>query len=155
MEVTLRPATAQDEAFLYRVYDSTRGEEMAFAALPPEQQQALIRIQFTAQRQAYAVKFPDAIDGIIMIDGQPAGRLLVNHSPEEIRLVDIALLPEYRNHGTGAGLIKRLQVEALIEQKPLRLQVAITNRAVRLYQRLGFVATNDGGSHLQMEWRPK
>jgi ribosomal protein S18 acetylase RimI-like enzyme len=84
----------------------------------------------------------------------PAGRLLVLRLADEIRLADISILPEYRNAGIGRKLIEDLLVEAAVAGKPVRLHVEKSNRARRLYERLGFVEIGDTGSHFFMEWLP-
>jgi GNAT superfamily N-acetyltransferase len=80
--------------------------------------------------------------------------LLVDSRENEIRCVDLALLPEFRNRGLGTLLLRRLQREAAEANKPLRLQVIRFSRAVSLFERLGFVRTSETGTHFQMEWKP-
>src|SRR5947209_13569311 len=100
MNVTLRPVTPADEAFLYRVYASTRAEEMAIVPWTDAQKDAFIRMQFHAQSVYYAEHFGDADFLVIERDGTPIGRLYLDRGDDEIRIIDIALLPEAR----GAGL---------------------------------------------------
>ncbi|MDX6303486.1 MAG: hypothetical protein QOI77_455, partial [Blastocatellia bacterium] len=83
-----------------------------------------------------------------------AGRLIVERREHEIRLIDLALLPEHRNNSIGGFLIRKLQNEARQEEKPLRLQVIRFNRAINLFERLGFARTSETGTHFQMEWLP-
>jgi Acetyltransferase (GNAT) domain len=72
---------------------------------------------------------------------------------EEIRIVDIALLPAYCNRGVGTTLLRGLQSEAAAAGKPLRIHVERFNPALRLYERLGFRPIEDKGVYLFMEWR--
>jgi ribosomal protein S18 acetylase RimI-like enzyme len=82
------------------------------------------------------------------------GRLIVVRTDEQIRLADIALLPEYRRAGIGTSLIKDLMVEAQKADKPVRLQVETLNpQAKLLYERLGFIKTGETSTHFQMEYR--
>jgi GNAT superfamily N-acetyltransferase len=83
------------------------------------------------------------------------GRLVVERRDHEIRCIDLALLPEYRNAGIGISLIQQLQDYAERAGKPLRLQVIRFSRAVNLFERSGFVRTSETGTHFQMEWLPK
>jgi ribosomal protein S18 acetylase RimI-like enzyme len=102
---------------------------------------------------AYGAQYPEAEHQIIVVEGLLAGRLLVNRSPLEIRLVDISLLPQYRNQGIGASVVRHLQAEAESAGRPLTLHVARTNEAaIRFYRRLEFVEAGETGSHLRMEW---
>lgn len=118
----------------------------------PTQQQAFLNLQFRAQQAHYA-EYSNT-DHQIVLDGErPVGRLLVSELDDEFRLVDIALLPEYRNTGIGAALIGALLEKAAQSGKAVRLHVMKTNRARRIYQRLGFSIIGDAGSHHLMEWR--
>lgn len=151
--VTLRPVEAEDEPFLLRVYASTRAAEMAAWGWEQAQQEAFLRMQFMTQQLSYRAQFPDADHRIIMLDGQPVGRLLVTRMDKEILLADIAVLAEHRNTGIGSGLILDLQAEAARTGVPVHLHVLKTNpAAARLYERLGFSTTEDDGVYLQMKW---
>ena len=101
MKITLRPIEPDDAAFLYRVYASTREAELALVDWDAAQKDAFLRMQFLAQAQHYQANYTDTTYQIILLDGQPVGRLYVARWPGEIRIVDIALLPEYRNMGIG------------------------------------------------------
>ena len=78
--------------------------------------------------------------------------MVVVRMDQEIRLADIALMPEYRNAGIGTSLIRELLSEGAAAGKPVRLHVARTNRAQKLYSRLGFAKIGDTGTHFLMEW---
>jgi ribosomal protein S18 acetylase RimI-like enzyme len=141
----LRPAGPDDEEFLYRVYASTRYEELAPLRWPPEQVEAFLRMQFRAQHLYYHEHFPDASYDVILCGGEPAGRLYVLRRPDELHIVDIALLPAFRRAGIGTFFLTRLLAEAGATGVPVRIQVETTNPAKRLYHRLGFVTTSGNG----------
>lgn len=154
MPFNLRPAEPEDEPFLFRVYASTRADEMAAWGWDAAQQEAFLRMQFTAQHLNYRAQFPDADHRVIIAGGHPAGRILVDRTGQGILLVDIALLADCRNAGIGTALIRDLQREATEAGLPVDLHVLKTNPAARLYERLGFQATDDDGIYLQMKWLP-
>jgi GNAT superfamily N-acetyltransferase len=154
MAVTLRLASPDDEPFLYELYCSTRAEEMAAWGLGQAQQKAFLELQFTARQRHYDIAFSGADHKIILCDDRPIGRMLVYRSEREIRLVDIALLPEHRNGGIGASLIQTLLEEARSTGKSVTLHVDKLSRAARLYERLGFSVTGDTGGSYKMEWQP-
>ncbi|HJQ26456.1 MAG TPA: GNAT family N-acetyltransferase [Blastocatellia bacterium] len=155
VSVTTRAARAEDEEFLFALYASTRRDEMAVWGWPAAQQEMFLRMQYRALQQRYAAERDLSDHRIILRDEVPVGRLLVVRSADEIRLADIALLPEHRRLGIGAALIGGLQDEAARRGLPLRLHVARDNHdAARLYQRLGFIIKGDTGSHFKMEWLP-
>lgn len=149
---TLRPATPADEPFLFALYRGTREQEVAAWGLPPAQLELLLKMQFDAQRRHYAT-LPGLEHHLVLVQGEPAGRLMVSRTEAEHRLVDVALLPERRGGGVGAALVRALQQEAARAGRPLRLQVLAGNPARRLYERLGFRATGENGPHIAMEWR--
>ena len=50
-------------------------------------------MQFAAQSRYYREHYPDTSFDVIVLDDQPVGRLSVARWSDEIRIVDIALLP--------------------------------------------------------------
>lgn len=150
--VTLRPAGPEDEAFLYGVYAGTREEEMAAVDWSATEKERFLKMQFTAQHTYYHQQYPDADYDIVLRNGDAVGRLYVHRRPDEIRIVDIALLPEHRNAGIGTSLLEDLLREGAAAQKPVRIHVEKFNPALRLYERLGFSVMEDRGVYWLMEW---
>jgi len=152
----LRPVSTQDDEFLLSVYTSTRAEELAQAEWQEGQREAFVKWQFDRQRSEYEARFPDAEYYVIMIDDQPAGRIWIGTDAEQIRLLDIAILPAFQNRGAGTLLLKQLIAEAGSSGKALRHMVFVLNNdAHRFYERLGFVIIEDLGAYKHMEWNPK
>ena len=151
--VALRTVTEDDRAFLLSVYASTRDEELAQVAWAPGQLEAFLELQFGAQDRDYRGNHPAGAFDVIEVDGQAVGRLYVDRGADELRLVDIALLPAYRSLGVGERLIRSLQAEAAATGRVVVLHVEATNRAAHLYERLGFVVVDERGVHRRMEWR--
>lgn len=154
MSLSLRPVSPDDEVFLVQVYASTRAEEMALVPWSEEQKQAFLRMQFDAQRESYQQQFPDAEYHVILQDGVGAGRLIVERTDRSILLIDIALLPAFRDLGIGTNLIGDLKAEAQQIGKPLWLDVESFSQALEFYERLGFKKIDEAGFYLRMEWRP-
>jgi GNAT superfamily N-acetyltransferase len=149
----LRAATPDDEQFLRAVYASTRAEELARVPWSDAQKRAFTDMQFAAQDADYRRHYPDAQYSIIEVQGEPAGRLYVDRCKKEIRIIDIALLPEHRRAGIGTKLLRALQGEARTAGKTLTIHVEKFNPALRLYQRLGFQQIEDKGVYLFLEWK--
>ena len=149
--IGLRPAVAADEPFLYRVYASTREQELQLFDWNDDQKTAFLTMQFGAQRLSYRQSFPGWGYDIISIGDQPVGRFFVHRGADAIRVVDLGLLPEYRSQGIGSALLKALLEEADAAGMPIRLHVVSFNRAVKLYERLGFRAVRINGIHVEME----
>lgn len=154
--VALRPATAGDRTFLLRLFRSVRGDRFAMLDLPAPERDALVEQQFVAQGRDYRSRFPSSDHRIVEVAGQPVGRIWVDRREEEIRLLDIALLPAHRNLGIGTTLLAGLQAEGRSAGVPLGHAVDNDNDAgLRFYARLGFeVAGPLGHSHTLMRWRP-
>jgi ribosomal protein S18 acetylase RimI-like enzyme len=153
--ITLRPVTPEDMDFLYEVYASTRQEEMALVADWSEAQKtAFLQMQFNAQSTDYSKNYPEAQFQIILRDGAPIGRLYVDWRTKEIHILDISLLPEYRNQGIGSGLLKEILNEGVQAGRRVTIHVEMFNPALRLYARLGFHRIADQGVYYLMEWSP-
>jgi ribosomal protein S18 acetylase RimI-like enzyme len=150
----LRPITAGDEAFLFRVYAETRTEELAQVPWSDEQKQAFLWSQFSAQHRHYVENYPGAEMSVVLRNDVPAGRLYLHRRADEIRIMDIALLPEHRRAGLGTRLLRAVLSEAEAAGKPVRLHVERFNPGLALYERLGFVLAEDRGVYLLLERRP-
>lgn len=151
--VSLQPVGRDDEVFLMRVFESTREVERQSIQWAEGEWESFIELQVRAQHAHYVAMFPAAHHDVILLDSLPVGRIWVHHARDEIRLLDIALLPEWRGQGIGTRLIRALQNDARRLQVPLRHSVEAENtRARQLYERLGFVATDTHGLHTLMEW---
>ncbi len=143
----------EDEDFLFRVYASTREEEMARVEWSDAQKEAFLRMQFDAQSLHYRERYPEASLEVILADGQPVGRLYKAMLDDEIRIIDITLLPRYRGHGAGTPIIRRIMDDAAKIDKAVRIHVESFNRSLRLFHRLGFVPVEESEVYTLMEWR--
>jgi ribosomal protein S18 acetylase RimI-like enzyme len=152
--VTLRPALPEDEAFLFRLYAETRADEMAQTGWDDAQKEAFFKMQFAAQQQHYRIYYPQGEHSVIMLRGKPVGRLYLARSSEEIRILDIAILADHRNAGIGRIIIKDLMAEAAESSRPLRIYVETFNRALGLFERLGFERADQKDFHCLMQWQP-
>lgn len=150
---TLRAASAADTDFLYSVYASTRHEELALVGWNAEQIEAFLQSQFALQDRHYRQCFAAARYDIVLVEGIPAGRLYVHRGTNEMRVLDIALLPPFRRHGLGRALLTALLVEARQAGLRVVLHVERSNPALTLYQQLGFQLIDDQqGVYLEMDW---
>jgi ribosomal protein S18 acetylase RimI-like enzyme len=152
--IGFRPEQQDDEAFLYALYASTRAGEMALTDWDDAQKDAFLRMQFGFQTTHYRRHYGDASFQIILLDGRPIGRLYVHYRPRDVRLMDIALVPEHRGTGIGQWIVGNLLEEAARLHTPVTLHVEPYNRALRLYERLGFRTVEQRDMNLFMEWRP-
>jgi GNAT superfamily N-acetyltransferase len=150
---SLRPIRPEDEELLYRVYASTRVEELRAVPWTEAEKAAFLRMQFEAQHRYYQENYTSSVFDVVVVDGEPAGRLYVARWPEEVRVIDVALLPAFRGRGVGTALLGSLMAEAAGKGLPLRIHVERGNPARSLYDRLGFRMIADRGVYLFLEWR--
>ncbi|HEY8962306.1 MAG TPA: GNAT family N-acetyltransferase [Luteolibacter sp.] len=143
----------EDAEFLRILYASTREEELAVTGWSDVQKQDFCGMQFDAQTAHYREHYPAAEYAVIECDGNAAGRLYVNRGEREIRIMDLALLPEWRGKGIGTSLLRELQEEAATRGMPLSIHVERFNPALRLYERLGFRAVEDRGVYYLLSWK--
>jgi ribosomal protein S18 acetylase RimI-like enzyme len=146
-----RAATAEDEPFLLQLYAATRADELAMLGWSEAQRDVFLQMQFVAQKSAY-LAYPNAGCWLVLYDEILAGRLYLQHTEAALRVIDLSLLPAYRNRGLGSTLLAACF--SLAQAKPVRLHVDKNNPALQLYLRLGFVPMEDKGVYLQMERRP-
>lgn len=152
--VSLRCVEPGDEEFLLRLYAETRADEMAVLPWAPADKDAFVRMQFRAQQTHYETYSPSADFLVIEKDGASIGRLYLQRSADEVRIVDISLLTEFRGSSIGTHLIREVLHDAAGAGKPVRLHVDRFNRALALYSRLGFHRIADEGLYYLMEWTP-
>ena len=149
----LRPEAEADIPFLRRLYVSTRWDELApIIDWTEAQKLAFLESQFALQRHHYRTYYPTTEFAVLEKDGVPAGRLYVDRQENMLLVIDIALLPEWRGHGTGTALMQAVCAEARAAGKKVSICVEKFNPAQTLYRRLGFHEVSDEGVHWFMEW---
>ncbi|MCG2585072.1 N-acetyltransferase [Massilia sp. TS11] len=148
MELTWRLATGDDAAFLAALFASTRPE---LALLPPALSAPLLAQQQSAQGQDWARRFPDAEHRILQAGGVAVGRLWLARQADGWRVVDLAILPDWRRRGLARQAM--LDVLRAAGQQPVRLAVVHENLAAqRLYASLGFREVGRDPVRAELVW---
>jgi len=150
----LRPAGPDDTELLYRIYASTREDELAVVLWDALAKEAFLRMQFAAQDTHYRAAFPDASYDLIVSGADVLGRLYVDRGETAWQVIDISLLPRHRGKGIGTRLLTDVLASAGAAGKPVRMHVEQFNPARRLYGRLGFREIADKSVYLLLEWQP-
>ncbi|KQV86281.1 hypothetical protein ASD15_29880 [Massilia sp. Root351] len=151
----LRPIAEADMPLLLRIYASTRAAELAAVPWDEAAKAAFVQMQFQAQHQHYRQQYADGqfcVAEAQRADGQgrvAVGRLYVWRRPGALHIVEITVLPEFRQRGYGTQLLQALQREAGV----VSIHVEHGNPALSLYRRLGFQKVRENGMHDLMEWR--
>jgi ribosomal protein S18 acetylase RimI-like enzyme len=155
--ITFRPIkkTQEDMELLFKVYASTREEEMTLTGWNKEEIDAFLRMQFGLQHKQYMENYKNAAFEIILYNKIPVGRLYVDHRKDDIRIIDIALLPEFRRRGIGTKIMRDLIAEADQKQIKLSLHVEQNNPAMNLYEKLYFKKSKITGVYFFMERKPR
>ncbi len=142
---------------LSEIYASTRMSELEQTDWTDEQKKVFTDHQFYAQHDYYQKIYPDAFSNAIMQNGKMIGRLYLHlQHPDDVRIIDIALLPEYRNQAIGTNILKDLQQYCVRLNKTLSIHVEQFNPAKKLYERLGFTyAETYDQVYILMKWTPE
>lgn len=150
--VTIRAeALPGDEGFLLELFDSARRPQLSLLGWPEGEVDALLRMQFEAQSCHYRSWYSQATFSVILVNGEAAGRLVVDRAQESLLIVDLAVLPRFQRTGVGGGVVRRLLEEADASARAVRCQVALGNPARSFWDHLGFVPRGINGAHLAME----
>ena len=147
----LRARTEDDLEFLSVLYASTRAQELSVVPWSEVQKAAFLHDQFQKQHAHYLQHYPRAHWLVIEHRGAPVGRLYVEPGARDMRVMDIALLPEARNKGIGTCLMEALVDQADEAGVTVSLHVEPYNPARQLYRRLGLVDVETRGYYLFME----
>jgi ribosomal protein S18 acetylase RimI-like enzyme len=152
MATTLRDAGPDDEPFLLQVFACTRAAELALVPWTDEQRADFLQMQFNAQHSHYHERYPDADYKVILRDDEPVGRLYLLREKELIRIMDITVLPQYRNCGTGSDLIRGVLDEAVNSGRNVQIYVETFNPSFELFKKIGFSILEEEGINYLLEW---
>lgn len=122
---------------------------------PMDQKEEFLRQQFQAQHEHYQHHFPEATYQIIIYKNQDIGRLYLDTREDEIRIIDIAIIPSFRGKGIGREILGEILKTARKKDFAVRIHVEKDNPAMTLYKRLGFSLKEDKGVYHFMEWSAK
>lgn len=152
--LAMRPMTASDNAFVESLYRSSR-EELRQIDAEEDFIETLIEQQQHAQTQGYGDMFPNAMYFVVEYHNERIGRVVLDFGPNEIRVVDIALIPAARGKGYGSQVLQTVQAAAAKVMAPVTLTVRADHLpAKQLYQRLGFIVEQPQFPFERMVWHP-
>ena len=99
----------------------------------------------------FELKWPASRFRKICVDDELVGGVWTDEHPGFIQLREIQVHPAFQGRGIGAAVIN-LEIDSARKMgKPLRLRVLFMNRAVGLYERLGFVVIDKNDHQYIME----
>ncbi|CAB3797185.1 hypothetical protein LMG28614_04517 [Paraburkholderia ultramafica] len=142
--LTLRPALADDEAFLFELRKATMTEHLARVGEPTddaEHRERLLHRYDTAR--------------VVYIDGAPAGLLKAHRTDTEWVVVQLQITPALQGRGIGERALRTVLRAAQADALPVTLKVIKGNPAKRLYDRLGFEIVGEDDSQFYMRRAPR
>ncbi|KAA3609217.1 MAG: N-acetyltransferase [Calditrichaeota bacterium] len=154
MHISFRPIQKKEHDLLLEIYASTRENELALVPWTIEQKAVFVKQQFDAQHSYYREHFSKAQFLMVLGDGEPVGRLYRDDRENEIRIIDITLLPKFRGKGIGGKILRDILADGKRRNVLVRIHVEKHNPALRLYRRLGFQSIEEQGIYYLMEWTP-
>lgn len=156
MNLTFRPETTEDEAFIRTLMLQVLTRSLGAEAWPEPLRTNLLDTQYRVRREGFRQMAGDAPGTILCVDGEPAGWLVLAETEEAILIVNIAVLEAWQGRGLGTWMLRSVIEKAGQRHIPVQLEVArINDAARRLYLRLGFHEVGGNEIHHQMEWKPQ
>lgn len=155
MSIDFRPVADSDLLFLSSLYASTLEEEITKLPWSVEQKIKYVSKGFVAQHNYFKNEFGGAEFNIVLENGVAIGRMYVDRSEYEIRVIDVTLLPESRGKGVGQVLMKSLLDESIERGVPISLLVEKNSPAISFYRRLGFGYVKGQGAYQLFKWSAK
>lgn len=152
--VRVRRIMDGDLGFLCDLYATTRAEELAASGWPQQARQEFLAQQFQFQHRYYQAHYGDADFLLLLLHGQPVGRLYWREHGTQATLIDLSLLPAHRGLGLGTALLEILAAHADSLRQSISLHVEPSNPARRLYERFGFTTMATYGVYLKMRRPP-
>ena len=141
-DVTVRAATAADAPFLL--------------ALARAAYREVVSLQFGGWDEAvhgarYSEKIATLPFRIAESNGEPVATVSSSVHDDHLRVNELVVLPSLQNRGLGSFLLLREIEHARRMGLPVRLNTFRLNRALRFYERHGFVVTARGDVKIDLE----
>jgi len=89
---------------------------------------------------------------IILDADTPCGYTAVEYRSDDVHVRELVIHPQWQNQGIGTAFLKQVMDSAAQKGLPVRLGTFHRNRALKLYQRLGFREIGRTETHVLLEW---
>jgi ribosomal protein S18 acetylase RimI-like enzyme len=114
----------------------------------------LLELQYRAQAIDWNARFTESHHELVLLGGEPVGRIWVARTQRECRIVDLTLVPERRRTGLGSRLVAEVLLAADEAGVLTRLSVLRGNEPALAFWRChGFVETHADALYLGLERR--
>ena len=154
-KILLRPVVDDDREFLLRVYECSREIELAVVPWDAAMKRAFVVHQFDAQTSHYSTEYPESRHYVIELSetSEPVGRLYVNRTNEQISILDITVLNDFRRRGVGSVVVGDLVEEARSTGRSVQVYVETFNPSKLFFTKRGFTVEGDDGVNVRLVWR--
>ncbi len=143
-----RPVNNDDTGFLKDLYCQSRDYETTVANIPAETLKQFLHQQFLLQTEHFNRVYKNAECNLIQYQGAAIGRIYFNQENENLHLIDITLLRNYRGLGIGRFFITNLLSKTKVRTT---LYVNERNPALFFYKKLGFKELEKEQGYIYME----
>ncbi len=144
VEISLRPATANDFAFAFEAKRLALGPHI-LARWPWDEV-----FQLDLHRKRWQERPWSIIEG----EGTPIGTLSAAEYPHHFRFGEFYLLPKHQGQGIGSELLRRVLARADAASLPVKLEHLKWNPVGSLYRRHGFRVVSENETHYFMVREP-
>ena len=143
MQITLRPALTQDFEYCKRLYFSGMNKIIEE-----------LNLDRTAQAVGLQQQWILTQVHIITLDGSDVGWLQTKMQDDGLFVAQLFVDAPVQRRGIGTEVMNRLIADAARANHAVLLAVVKINRAVRLYERLGFQITHEDDRKFYMKRDP-
>jgi GNAT superfamily N-acetyltransferase len=144
MTLSRRPALPEDADFMRAAHHGGYLETVLrqFGAWDEEKQDEYFETQW---REG---KFE-----LLLSSGAPCGYVWIDSQPDNIRVQELVIHPQWQRRGLGGVFLKTVCAEAKERGVPVKLAVLRKNTALEFYLKHGFTLCGGTEQHVLMEWR--
>lgn len=155
-QITTRPVRDSDEKLLFRLFACTMDEHKPGPDFPDEQWKPFVEQQYKLQTAHYKKEFYDGTFDVIEHRGQPVGRITVCRAKfdglQQIRLIDIIILPEFRKQGIARKVTEELQSESKESGAPIICCTSLCEGTLPHLKNLGFETIEEHELNPTFKW---
>jgi GNAT superfamily N-acetyltransferase len=152
----LRRGGPEDEALRFELFAAEKALEFERIGLTEDQYRSLLEMQYRGRGWSYAAQHSELEEWILCTQaGSGVGRYLLEETVKGIRVLDLAVLPQWRGRGIATEVLQMLAQRCCALGVALSLRVVKDNPAVQLYARLGLRVIAEDAISYEMIWRQR
>lgn len=152
-EFELKSIDIKTEIELFEIFKECRPDLSWVTGFSEIEKNQYLKTQFELEKTQFVTFYPKAEYYMVIKDNKYIGRLYIDYGENDIRILEIGLIEEYRNRGIGRSIIKNIISKASECNKFVSLQVAWFNqKALKLYEELGFFIVENNQVSYEMRF---